>query len=357
MKTLFPVVLALCTSHFVLGCNKQSDSRTSGWGVAGTSYGGNTLNVCYESRGFADRELVNVTGALFAHARDQFARTNLSLQGFGPCGPKSSANEIRLTWWDAEDFPTNDPENIRNRLHGMSQIGNGKIYGIQTFGLPQRIPSTVRAEPTLALNSHIFKTTQSKIGISTAISEFQSTFLHEMGHAVGMLHEHAQAKTTCSKTQETAAVHFNVWKDTGNANSIRVVGTSYDPYSIMNYCYIFERNSAVAVGFSTRDIQTVNALYPKPVAQPTPQKPISSNQQVGQQQDEQPQVGQPQVGQPQVGQPQVGQPPVGAFKPSDGYGNCNNSQLANCEKYGGGAACYPKHCECIDLEICGSPGL
>lgn len=122
-----------------------------------------------------------------------------------------------------------------------------------------------RAEPTLALNTHIFKTTQSKVGISNAFTQFQSTFLHEMSHALGMLHEHAQAKSKCSITPETTKVHMEVWEKIGaNANSIRVVGTSYDPSSIMNYCYIFERNSAVAVGFSARDIQTVNALYPRP---------------------------------------------------------------------------------------------
>lgn len=81
-----------------------------------------------------------------------------------------------------------------------------------------------------------------------------------MGHAVGMLHEHAQAKTKCTITPETVTLHEEIWAEAGVKKN-DVVGTSYDPYSIMNYCYILQRSSGFAAGFSNKDIQTVNALY------------------------------------------------------------------------------------------------
>ncbi len=180
-------------------------------------------------------------------------------------------------------------------------------------------------------------------GISNATSYFKSVLLHEMGHAIGMLHEHAQTQSKCSISVETAALHMKVWADAGvNASSANVVGTSYDPYSIMNYCYILERNSAIAVSFSNKDIVTVNALYPKPVAQQDPSRP---------------QIGQPQVGQPQIAPapiaipqgtpPQIIPPQVGQIDTALGY-NCtkNQSQFDICKKNEGGNACYPKWCEC-----------
>lgn len=250
---------------FNLGCNRQSDSRVSGWGLDAAAYGGQALNVCYEMRGFADRDLQSATQLLLGHAQAEFARTNLTLQGLGPCGPKSANNQVRITWFDAEDFPEPDTENIRERFKGTSQIGNGSVYGVKAFGLPQRIPSAVRAEPTLGLNSFAYKMTAQRFGPSMAISEFKSVFLHELGHAVGMLHEHAQAGSSCTISPETLKDHMQVWQKVGiNAGNARVVGTSFDPSSIMNYCYIFERGATVAIGFSNKDIQTVNALYPKP---------------------------------------------------------------------------------------------
>lgn len=161
----------------------SSDSRTSGWGLGVTSYGGNTLNICYESRSIGDRELVSVTQNLFAHVQSQFARTNLSLQGFGSCGPRSATNEVRLTWMDAEDFPEPDTKGLRERLQGVSQIGNGRIYGGGPLGFPQRIQSPVMAEPTLALNGYVFRKMEKVKGISNATSYFKSVLLHEMGRA------------------------------------------------------------------------------------------------------------------------------------------------------------------------------
>lgn len=226
--------------------------------MEGTSYGGNALPLCYERRGVSDVELASVTMSLFSHAKSEFSRTNLSLTGLGPCGTKGRSNEIRLTWVDADEFPD---DGSREHLEGMSQIGNGFIYWVENFNLPQRVQTSIKAVPNLILNAHLFKLYQSQRP-SAAVSYFKSVFLHELGHAVGLLHEHAQDDSTC-KRKETVDKHIKMWNDAGVITNSRVVGTSYDPYSIMDYCYLDERSSTVAVGFSNKDILTINALYPK----------------------------------------------------------------------------------------------
>lgn len=244
-----------------VGCQKSSDSETTGWGVSNTSFNSKTLTVCYERRSFADVELVSSTPSILQHAQSEFSKTNLALVGLGPCGSKRNTNEVRVSWLDAEEFENQEQ---RESLQGMSQIGNGLIYGSYSQSFPQRVASPFKADPTLVLNSYAFKMIQKELGISTAVSYFKSVFMHEMGHAVGLLHEHAQAGSTCTISKETVQMHFEQWQKAGVLPSqVSVVGTKYDPYSIMNYCYILERGKTVSIGFSVRDIQTVNALYPK----------------------------------------------------------------------------------------------
>lgn len=331
----------------LLGCNKSSESSTAGWGVSGTAFGSRTLQVCYENRSVADGELVSFTKSILSHAKTEFSKTNLSLAGLGPCGPKGHGSEVRLSWLDAEDLP--NPHYLE-RLEGMSQIGNGFLYGATQLTLPQRVPSGVRANPTLVLNSYVFKRIQKDKGTSNAESHFKSVFLHEMGHAVGLLHEHAQAKSTCSITKETVALHMDVWKKAGISQSnVEVVGTSYDPYSVMNYCYLFERGSVVAVGFSNKDIQTINALYPKPTAERQREAgPVNPEMT--------PAVGQPQViqqedlrtdaqqadGMGTSGSPQFYPTAAPSTDTMSSSSSCNQAQLKICLDYSGGDACYSK---------------
>lgn len=258
--------LALLTGITSTACNKTSESRTSGWGLESLSYGGTTLPVCFENRSVSDAALAGVTRTLLAHAQTEFEKTNLTLKGLSVCGPKVGSREIRLTWMDPDEFTS---ETAREGLEGMSQIGNGFIYGVNTFNLPQRVSSSVKAVPNMILNAHIFERYQKELNKSAAVTHFKSVLLHEIGHAVGMLHEHAQAKSNCNlgEDMETIKLHFKVWEEAGisvNQGMSEVVGTSYDQYSIMNYCYLFERSAAVAVGLSNKDIETINALYPKP---------------------------------------------------------------------------------------------
>ncbi|MEY4065059.1 MAG: hypothetical protein RIR26_1267, partial [Pseudomonadota bacterium] len=115
---------------------------------------------------------------------------------------------------------------------------------------------------------------------------------------------------------------------------VKVVGTSYDPYSVMNYCYLSERGSVVAIGFSERDIKTINMLYPTQKEKDSV-KPTSKI-------DALPEVSEQPAGQPSVGQPNVSPTQIPVMDSSSGTANCNQAQLKICLDYSGGDACYPK---------------
>lgn len=58
--------------------------------------------------------------------------------------------------------------------------------------------------------------------------------LHEMGHILGMQHEHAHPRSTCRATEESALEFFA----TGGTDEYLDRGTPYDPQSIMSYCNV-----------------------------------------------------------------------------------------------------------------------
>ncbi|NBW83704.1 hypothetical protein EBR21_18320, partial [bacterium] len=260
------------------GCAKTNDSNVSGWGVKATAFNANSIPVCWENRSYADQELQNTRFELSQHVSSQFSVTALKLVGWNDCGEAATKNEIRITWWDKGEKSTD--------VLGQSRIGDGIIYGNELANLPQRIQSQVRARPTLAINSESFKLEVQGKGRAFALAKLKNTLLHEIGHAVGMLHEHARGDSTCNVTAETVAGHLQKWKAFDeNAIKTSVVGTvNFDEKSIMNYCNLYQ-NQGVALELSFWDVQTINQLYssgsastslpsPTKTAQPTSNGPL-----------------------------------------------------------------------------------
>lgn len=265
-----PVLMLFLPIVLVLACAKTSDSGATGWGLKFVAHSSTTLSVCWENRSKSDLRLKPYRAELSQFVKSEFGRTKLSLVGWGDCANPRGGEEIRITWWDEGEAELGNL--------GRSKIGKGlSPYPSDLYLLPQIVPSSVKSAPTLALNGHSFSFFEQKKSLSFAKAEFKSTLLHELGHAVGMLHEHAHPGNSgfCTPNNENFRVHVELWKNF-DAKAIldSAIGTkSYDPRSIMNYCYL-DAMSGTAVGLSQGDVGTINALYTGTLTQPVAQPAI-----------------------------------------------------------------------------------
>ncbi|MEN9811059.1 MAG: Astacin [Pseudomonadota bacterium] len=191
------------------------------------------------------------------HVTANFNRTQrLRIQsGWKNCDSLKGQFDISVFFYDDPTFQSSAAtKSVREsfKKNRSASPGNPRVIG----GLGKRL----RGKPfAVVLNSSDLgrpdaKERLSKLSRQAMLNYTISSALHEFGHAVGLLHEHAHPKSQCALFDE----------DLNGGIPL----TAYDSQSIMNYCkfamnktqYSAELNHKV-FGFSNGDIYTLNKAY------------------------------------------------------------------------------------------------
>jgi hypothetical protein len=162
--------------------------------------------------------------------KSEYAKTPIILSGFDTCTSRSqNTNVYKIYEYDSKEWSPR-----------VSGIGTKAIYAHVLNGI----------EWNLLLN-HTFENwaTGCKSSEDTKDNCITSTALHEVGHLLGLRHEHPRASSTCIG-----------WNEELESDVIEI--GQYDPQSIMNYCeggtFDWSRNKR---RLSSGDIATLWFLY------------------------------------------------------------------------------------------------
>lgn len=177
------------------------------------------IGVCWENP--TDHDLVyrNLVREVL---EEQYAkRTNVSFFGFQKCGPIWSPI-IHVRIQDANPY--------------------------SRYGMESSMPSGM----SLNFTFEKFKGFQCRLSKEARLNCIRAYALHEFGHALGLLHEHLRADSTCEGSKYGEKAKFLPFLG-------RLAGR-YDPDSIMNYCENSTQTKKKAV-LSKGDIQVINSIY------------------------------------------------------------------------------------------------
>lgn len=195
------------------------------------------IPICFTNKDAVDQDLYN---DLLNTAVNQFARAGVHFKKWTECEDQDYNDPIiRVKFKDAYDW-----ENSRTYYYGG---GKSKV------GMTRR-PLNNENGATLWIKLDRQYPTQEGKKRDNIMAGTRSAFLHEIGHALGLLHEHTRTDYRPDGGEcEAGENHSNIAEDAG---SIDYIGRpDYD--SVMSYCNL--KVAKLSVG----DIAGIHALYPE----------------------------------------------------------------------------------------------
>ena len=219
------------------GCKLSVGGSGKGFVVEGKSsrWASTEIPICFEptEEDFStDKAVVqNVV------TREYNGRTVIRFTGWGTCGATSSGIRIRIA-------------DLRPQV---------LAFGPTLDGMPGGV-----------ILNFIFKNHQAAAAssVATRLASIESSAIHELGHAIGLLHEHARSDSLCGWEKDSRKP----------PSGAREVGP-YDPKSIMNYCSYYklgdndsesDQLEIPPTTLSDGDVATINSLYTEIVFEKDP---------------------------------------------------------------------------------------
>ena len=247
---ILKLTLGFCLLWGAFGCRETTDSTTQGLAKTDARWPNpNNIPICWVNPNTVG---VNYLNMLKSAVIREFAKTNVTFTRFTPCIEADYAAGAAVIRAGLEVLKAEERKGILaygGAHYGPSVPQIGDLSSV-------RIIRKTRASLFVVVHD------EDKMGIPDPNwASYQSgVFIHELGHALGIAHEHQRTDVTA----ECAKQAFGSTPLKHNTNSQQEDGYNryigrYDPDSIMNYCKFHIES------LSAGDIATVNFLYPKPV--------------------------------------------------------------------------------------------